>query len=109
MSEAPPPGEAALHHDDDAACWQAAKQIRQEHPNWVVIWIARIGQFRAYPNVRSAARDRAHRPGTRGTSRSDGTDRAGGLHGAGQVTAGRQRLAEPGRAGRLPLRSPASS
>jgi hypothetical protein len=49
MSKALPAGDAALARDEDAACWQAAKQIREEHPRWVVIWLARIGQFRAYP------------------------------------------------------------
>lgn len=49
MNEVPPPDETDLAPADDAACWQAAKIIRQEHPDWVVIWIARTGQFRAYP------------------------------------------------------------
>jgi hypothetical protein len=49
MSQAPPPGEAALSTDKEAACWQAAKKIREERPGWVVIWIARTGQFKAYP------------------------------------------------------------
>ena len=49
MSEAPPPGEAAAPPDEEAACWRAARQIREERPGWVVIWIARTGQFKAYP------------------------------------------------------------
>lgn len=44
-----PLGEPAQASDDDAACWQAAKQIRDERPGWVVIWIARTRQFKAYP------------------------------------------------------------
>jgi hypothetical protein len=38
-----------LTPDEDAARWQAAKQLRQQRPGWVVIWLARTGQFRAYP------------------------------------------------------------
>lgn len=50
MSDAPPPSEDLHVPDDDAARWQAAKQVRFEHPQWVVIWIARTAQFQAYPN-----------------------------------------------------------
>jgi len=39
----------ALTPDEDAARWQAAKQLRQQRPGWVVIWLARTGQYRAYP------------------------------------------------------------
>jgi hypothetical protein len=49
MSKAPSAGDAGPARDEDAVCWQAAKQIREEHQRWVVIWLARIGQFRAYP------------------------------------------------------------
>ncbi len=49
MSDAPPPSETLHVPDDDAARWQAAKQVRSEHPQWVVIWIAGTGQFKAYP------------------------------------------------------------
>ena len=49
MSDVPPSGEAAQTSDDDAARWQVAKQIRAERPGWVVIWIARTRQFKAYP------------------------------------------------------------
>jgi len=34
---------------DDAARWQAAKQLRAEHPKWLVIWVARTQRFHAYP------------------------------------------------------------
>jgi hypothetical protein len=34
---------------DDEACWQAARQIREERPRSLVIWLVRTGQFRAYP------------------------------------------------------------
>jgi hypothetical protein len=33
---------------DDAARWQAAKQLRAEHPKWLVIWVARTQRFHAY-------------------------------------------------------------
>jgi len=32
---------------DDAARWQAAKQLRAEHPKWLVIWVARTQRFHA--------------------------------------------------------------
>jgi hypothetical protein len=33
---------------DDAARLQAAKQLRTEHPKWLVIWVARTQRFHAY-------------------------------------------------------------
>jgi hypothetical protein len=33
---------------DDAACWQEAARLRREHPGWIVLWLARIRQYRAY-------------------------------------------------------------
>ncbi len=33
---------------DDAARWQAAKQLRSDHPKWLVIWVARTQRFYAY-------------------------------------------------------------
>jgi hypothetical protein len=47
-SPAPGPGDATVP-DDEAACWQAAKQLRSEHPNWLVIWVARTRRYHAYP------------------------------------------------------------
>lgn len=44
-----------LELPDDEACWQAAKQIREERPHWVVIWLARTGQFKAYPKFRASS------------------------------------------------------
>ncbi len=32
----------------DEARWQAAKQLRAEHPAWLVIWAARTQRFHAY-------------------------------------------------------------
>jgi hypothetical protein len=34
---------------DDAACWEAAAQIRRDHPGWVVIWSVRKGEYQARP------------------------------------------------------------
>jgi hypothetical protein len=39
---------------DDAACWRAAGVLRADHPGWVVVWLARIRQFRAYRLSRRA-------------------------------------------------------
>jgi hypothetical protein len=33
---------------DDEARWQAAKQLRAEHPAWLVIWVSRTQRFHAY-------------------------------------------------------------
>ena len=38
--------------DDDAIRWEAAAQVRREHPRWVVIWAARKGEFQARPLFR---------------------------------------------------------
>jgi hypothetical protein len=46
-SPAPGPGDATAP-DDDAACWQVAKQLRSEHPKWLVIWVARTRRYHAY-------------------------------------------------------------
>jgi hypothetical protein len=45
-----PPREAG---DDDAARSADAAQIRREHPRWVVIWVARKGEFQARPLFRA--------------------------------------------------------
>jgi hypothetical protein len=39
--------------DDEAACWEAAKQVRRDHPGWVVIWSARKGEYQARPTFRA--------------------------------------------------------
>ena len=33
---------------DNAARWQAAGQLRAEHPKWLVIWVARTRLYHAY-------------------------------------------------------------
>lgn len=39
----------------DLPYWQTAAQIRQERPDWVVIWLARERRYRAYPKFRPPA------------------------------------------------------
>jgi hypothetical protein len=41
--------------DDDAARRQAAKQLHNEHPAWLVIWVARTQRFHAYRLAASQA------------------------------------------------------
>jgi hypothetical protein len=53
MSDNMPAHDDAVPADDDAARWRAAKQLRQDYPGWIVIWIARTGQYRAYPRFRA--------------------------------------------------------
>lgn len=33
---------------DDVQRWREAARLRHEHPGWIVLWLARIGQYRAY-------------------------------------------------------------
>jgi hypothetical protein len=47
---APPPGE-------DAVRWRDAARLRAEHSGWVIVWLARTGQFRAYKRLPGARRD----------------------------------------------------
>jgi len=58
---APAPGNGIMT-GGDAARWQAAKQLRSERPEWLVIWVARTQRFHAY---RLAASQAA--PGLTGT------------------------------------------
>jgi muconolactone delta-isomerase len=54
MTHTPPPSDTnAPEPRDDTARWQAAEQLRSQHPGWVIIWLARIGQYRAYPLFRA--------------------------------------------------------
>jgi hypothetical protein len=38
---------------EETACWETAGQIRRERPGWVVIWVARKGQYQARPLFRA--------------------------------------------------------
>ena len=35
--------------DHDAACRQAARELRCQHPRWIVLWIPRTGRYHGYP------------------------------------------------------------
>jgi hypothetical protein len=48
------PGRHDAESDDDAACWEAAARVRRQRPGWVVIWVARKGQYQARPLFRAA-------------------------------------------------------
>lgn len=39
--------------NDDQAGWEAAAKVRKGRPGWVVIWLARKGEFRARPLFRA--------------------------------------------------------
>jgi len=43
--------------DDDAARWREAARVRDEHPGWVVIWLARLRRYHAYHRFTGARRD----------------------------------------------------
>jgi hypothetical protein len=48
---ADPPGDGTRHRKEspeDVRCWQEAARLRHEHPGWVVLWLARLRQYRAY-------------------------------------------------------------
>jgi hypothetical protein len=44
---------------NDADCWREAARLRREHPKWVVVWLARIGCYRAYRRLPGTRRDTA--------------------------------------------------
>jgi hypothetical protein len=33
---------------DDSERWRDVAQLREDHPGWVIIWLARTRQYRAY-------------------------------------------------------------
>lgn len=35
--------------DHDAACHQAAKELRLQHPRWIILWISQTGRYHGYP------------------------------------------------------------
>jgi hypothetical protein len=43
--------------DGDEERWREAAQLRGEHSNWVIIWLAQARQFRAYPISQSRQAD----------------------------------------------------
>jgi len=74
-SDHPPAGRAAANPDttgidaligpradgpttkDEAARWREAALLRCQHPGWVIIWLARVAQYRAYRRFLGARRD----------------------------------------------------
>jgi hypothetical protein len=42
-----------IANDEDASRWEAVRQLRRERPRWVIIWVAQIGKYRAYPPFRA--------------------------------------------------------
>ena len=44
----PRPGGGATDQGDDARRWREAAQLRRDHPGWVVLWLDRTREFRAY-------------------------------------------------------------
>jgi hypothetical protein len=54
-----PNHEAGQEDEKDAQRWQEAKQLRQEHCGWIVIWLAGQAEFRAYRRMHGARRDTA--------------------------------------------------
>ena len=45
--------------DDDAGRWRQAARLRREHPGWIVLWLAPIGQYKAYRRLPGARHDTA--------------------------------------------------
>ena len=41
-------GEPGAASGDDADRWRQVARLRNEHPDWVIIWLAATGEFRAY-------------------------------------------------------------
>jgi hypothetical protein len=61
MNDCPAPasGDHPAARDDEAGRWREAARLRRDHAGWVVIWLAPIGQFRAYGRLPGARRDTA--------------------------------------------------
>ena len=51
---------------DEDACWREAARLRAEHRNWIVVWLAAEGCFRAYRRLPGARRDTAISAATSG-------------------------------------------
>jgi hypothetical protein len=45
--------------DDDAGRLRQAARLRREHPGWIVLWLAPIGQYKAYRRLPGARHDTA--------------------------------------------------
>ena len=62
---------------DDAERWREAARLRDECPGWVIIWLARTREYRAYQDSRSRTGRRADRRHRRGPGRPDPPGRTG--------------------------------
>ena len=40
---------SALAPDHDEACHQAARELRLQHPRWIVLWISGTDRYHGYP------------------------------------------------------------
>jgi hypothetical protein len=58
-----PGGGGPSDQGDDARCWREAARLRREHPGWVVLWLDRTREFRAY-RLRQARHDSVLTAGT---------------------------------------------
>lgn len=45
--------------NDEAEHWREAARLRDEHPGWVVVWLARNRRYKAYKRMPGARRDTA--------------------------------------------------
>jgi hypothetical protein len=59
----PRPGGGASDQGDDARCWREVARLRRDHPGWVVLWLDRTREFRAY-RLRQARHDSVLTAGT---------------------------------------------
>jgi hypothetical protein len=41
----------------DAERWKEVARLRNEHPEWVIVWLAPTRQFRAYPLTQARRAD----------------------------------------------------
>jgi hypothetical protein len=44
---------------DETEHWREAARLREEHAGWVVVWLARDRQYKAYKRMPGARRDTA--------------------------------------------------
>ena len=58
----PSSGDTPYNENDvDAQRWREAKELRQDHRGWIVVWLAAEAEFRAYRRMHGARRDTALR------------------------------------------------
>jgi len=55
----PDPAPSGQPAKDDAGRWQEAARLRREHPGWIVLWLAGIGQYKTYRRLPGARHDTA--------------------------------------------------